>query len=116
MGDRTTRVAEYAAGTAPRVTVDVVVGDAAHGAVSVSMDRGRLYSGAPRRGIPLGSAEEIEGQVLQVVVVASKVVPQATRVSATVTLNGGTRPLELVLATAVDSSKDVELVARVMFV
>ena len=116
MGDRRTRMAEYAVGTAERITVDVMVGDAAHGAVSVSMDRARVHSGAGRRGIPLGSAAEIEGKVLQVVVIASRVVPQAIRVSATVTLAGGPEPLALVLASPVDSPDDVELVARVMFV
>lgn len=116
MVDERVRVAEYEVGDARRITLDVVIGDAAAGSVTVSLDRDSKYSGRGRKGIRLGSGAQLRGKVLQVVGVVSKVVPRAIRVSLTAELKGGLEPLRLHLASPVDSGDDVELLARVMFV
>ncbi len=115
MADHASYLGEYELREGARVTLDVVVGDAASGNVAVSRDRDELYSGRGRKRIVVGREPSLRGQVLQAVAVVSRVVPQANRVSVTLTLRGGQRTRAITLWAPVDDGDDVELLARVMF-
>lgn len=116
MPDRRSTMEEYLVAGARRVTLDVAVGDGASGAVTVSLDRVRVYSGRGRRGIALGPGDELEGSVMQAVAVVSRVISSASRVSVMLTLKGGSKREKITLAQTVDHGDDVELVARVRFI
>ncbi|MDP7111802.1 MAG: hypothetical protein QGH45_07555 [Myxococcota bacterium] len=115
MADHASHMAEYELRAGSKVTLDVVIGDAASGNVAVSLDREELYSGRSRKQIKVGREPSLRGKVLQAVAVASRVVPESNRVSVTLTLRGGHKTEKISLWEAVDDGSDVELLARVMF-
>jgi hypothetical protein len=115
MADHASHMAEYELKTGSKVTLDVVIGDAASGNVAVSLDRDELYSGRGRKRITVGREPALRGKVLQAVAVVSRVVSPANRVSVTLTLRGGRETEAISLWAPVDDGSDVELLARVMF-
>jgi hypothetical protein len=83
------KVLTYKTGNADKLLARAVIGDAQQGGWVIGFDPASLKKGSDPDTVPVGSAKDVAGKILQVVVTAVDVRPETNRLSATTTISGG---------------------------
>jgi len=80
----------YKVSPTSKVTAKVIIGDAQLGGWSISLGGTLLAKGADETPVEVATGAQLAGKILQVVVTVVDIQQETNRLSATVTISGGT--------------------------
>ena len=83
------KVLRYRVGEALQITARPIIGDAQQGGWAIAFNLSAVKKGSASNPVPVGSAAEVRGRILQVIITAVDVRPETNRLSATTTIDGG---------------------------